>query len=196
MLTTNHKSPTTTSAAAFAGHSFGEVEYVCASCQGNLDVQYDYDGVRAQLIRAPLADDRNFTMWRYHALLPIDDLSFIPPLTVGWTPVYDCPAIARRHRVRQLLIKDDGRNPTASFKDRPSALCVAKAREAGARIITTASSGNAGSALAGMCASVGMESVMVRRRSSDFLASSNAPCKSAVDMIASSAASCRPLRAS
>jgi threonine synthase len=68
--------------------------------------------------------------------------------------------VAKRFAVRQLLIKDDGRNPTASFKDRPSALCLAKAREASAKIITTASSGNAGSALAGMCASVGMESVI------------------------------------
>lgn len=141
-------------------HAIGEVEYVCGACEGNLDVQYDYDGVRAQLTRARLADDRNFTMWRYHALLPIDNLSFIPPLTVGWTPVYDCAPLARHYGARQLLIKDDGRNPTASFKDRPSALCVAKAREAGARIIATASSGNAGSALAGMCASVGMESVI------------------------------------
>lgn len=141
-------------------HSIGEVEYVCASCDGNLDVRYDYDGVRAQLTRARLTDDRNFTMWRYRALLPIEDLSFIPLLIVGWTPLYDCAHLAARYAIKQLLIKDDGRNPTASFKDRPSALCVVKAREAGAQIITTASSGNAGSALAGMCASVGMESVI------------------------------------
>jgi len=141
-------------------HSIGELEYVCVSCGGNLDVRYDYDGVRAQLTRARLTDDRNFTMWRYQALLPIEDLSFIPPLTVGWTPIYDCARLAKRYAIKQLLIKDDGRNPTASFKDRPSALCVAKAREAGAGIITTASSGNAGSALAGMCAGVGMESVI------------------------------------
>ena len=141
-------------------HSIGEVEYICVSCGGNLDVRYDYDGVRAQLTRARLTDDRNFTMWRYHALLPIEDLSFIPPLTVGWTPVYDCAHLAKRYAIKQLLIKDDGRNPTASFKDRPSALAVVKAQEAGATIITTASSGNAGSALAGMCASVGMDSVI------------------------------------
>ena len=141
-------------------HSIGEVEYVCVSCGGNLDVLYEYDGVRAQLTRARLTDDRNLTMWRYHALLPINDLSFIPPLTVGWTPIYDCALAANWYGIRQLLLKDDGRNPTASFKDRPSALCVAKAREAGAGVITTASSGNAGSALAGMCASVDMVSVI------------------------------------
>jgi threonine synthase len=141
-------------------HRIGETEYVCVSCGGNLDLIYDYGRVRAQLTKGSLTGDRNFTMWRYRALLPIEDSAAVPPLTVGWTPIYDCPRLAEGYGVKQLLIKDDGRNPTASFKDRPSALAVAKAQEAGAAIITTASSGNAGSALAGICASVGMESVI------------------------------------
>jgi threonine synthase len=99
-------------------------------------------------------------MWRYRPLLPIEDASDVPPLTIGWTPIYDCIKLAGRYGIKQLLIKDDGRNPTASFKDRPSALAVVKAQEAGAAIVTTASSGNAGSALAGVCASVGMKSVI------------------------------------
>ncbi|MGH9835281.1 MAG: threonine synthase [Blastocatellia bacterium] len=140
--------------------SVSEVEYACPACSGNLDVLYDYERIGKQLTKATLAADRNFTIWRYRPLLPIEDSSPVPPLTVGWTPIYDCPRLASEFGVKQLLIKDDGRNPTASFKDRPSALAVVKAREAGARIITTASSGNAGSALAGMCASVGMESVI------------------------------------
>jgi len=138
----------------------GEIEYNCAACSGNLDVLYDYDRIRARLTKTSLAEDRNLTIWRYRALLPISDSSQVPPLTVGWTPVYDCPSLANQYSIEQLLIKDDGRNPTASFKDRPSALALVKAREAGAEIITTASSGNAGSALAGMCASVRMPSVI------------------------------------
>src|SRR6266404_36362 len=138
----------------------GEAAYDCASCGGNLDVIYDYDRVREQLSKARLAANRDFTMWRYRALLPIEDSSFAPPLTIGWTPVYDCANLAERYGIKQLLIKDDGRNPTASFKDRPSAVCVVRAQEAGESIITTASSGNAGSALAGVCASVAMESVI------------------------------------
>src|SRR5690349_9990084 len=93
-----------------------EVQYVCPSCGG----------------------DRNFTMWRYRPLLPIAESSPIPPLTVGWTPIYDCVDLAERYGIGHLLIKDDGRNPTGSFKDRPSALAVVKAKEAGATIITTA----------------------------------------------------------
>jgi threonine synthase len=142
------------------GFAIAEIENVCPNCGNNLDVAYDYDRVKAELTKASLAADRNFTMWRYQSLLPVENLSLVPPLTVGWSPVYDSTLLAARFGIRQLLIKDDGRNPTGSFKDRPSALAVVKAREAGARIITTASSGNAGSALAGMCASVAMESVI------------------------------------
>src|SRR5215813_14033403 len=138
----------------------GEIEYVCPACGGNLDVLYDYERIGEQLSKATLDADRNFTIWRYRALLPIEDSSLAPPLTVGWTPIYDCARLASEFGVKRLLIKDDGRNPTASFKDRPSALAVVKAREAGARVITTASSGNAGSALAGMCASMGIKSVI------------------------------------
>src|SRR5262245_28673340 len=140
--------------------SVSEIEYICPACGGNLDTLYDYERIGRELSKATLSADRNFTIWRYRALLPIEDSSLAPPLTVGWTPIYDCPRLAGEFGVKQLLIKDDGRNPTASFKDRPSALAVVKAREAGASVITTASSGNAGSALAGMCASVGMESVI------------------------------------
>lgn len=138
----------------------GGVVYTCAQCGGNLDVLYDYEQVAYQLTREQLSTDHRFTIWRYQPLLPIEESSPVPPLTVGWTPIYDCPQLAAQFGVRQLLIKDEGRNPTGSFKDRPSALAVVKAQEAGASVITTASSGNAGSALAGMCASVGMRSVI------------------------------------
>ncbi|MGH9845082.1 MAG: threonine synthase, partial [Blastocatellia bacterium] len=138
----------------------GEVEYVCPACGGNLDVLYDYERIGRKLSKAVLAADHNFSMWRYRALLPIEDSSPVPPLAVGWTPLYDAPRLAAEFGVRQLLVKDDGRNPTASFKDRPSALAVVKAREAGANMATTASSGNAGAALAGLCASAGMKSAI------------------------------------
>jgi threonine synthase len=139
-------------------HRRGEIEYVCSACGGNLDVLYDYERIAELITKASLASDRDLTIWRYRSLLPLEFSSPVPPLTVGWTPIYDSQPLASLYAVKQLLLKDDGRNPTASFKDRPSALAVALAQEAGARVITTASSGNAGSALAGMCASVGLES--------------------------------------
>ena len=138
----------------------GETEYVCPTCGGNLDVLYDYERVSRQLTASQLSENRDFTIWRYRALLPIEASTPVPPLTIGWTPIYNCTNIAVRFGIKQVLIKDDGRNPTGSFKDRPSALAIVKAQEAGATIITTASSGNAGSALAGICASIGMRSVI------------------------------------
>ena len=137
-----------------------ETQYVCPACGGNLDVVYDYERIAAAWSRERLTADGDFSMWRYRPLLPIEDCAAVPPLAIGWTPVYPLPALAAQFGIKQLLIKDDGRNPTGSFKDRPSALAVVKATEAGAQVITTASSGNAGSALAGICASVGMGSVI------------------------------------
>jgi threonine synthase len=141
-------------------HRVSEVEYVCPACGGNLDVLYDYDRIGQQVNKSSLAADRHLTIWRYRALLPMEDSSRVPPLAVGWTPIYDCPRLAAEFGIKQLLVKDEGRNPTASLKDRPSALAAVKALEAGAEVATTASSGNAGSALAGMCASVGLKSVI------------------------------------
>lgn len=134
--------------------------YVCTSCQGNLDVLYDYEALGALLSREMLAADPDRSIWHYRALLPIESDSPPPPLFVGWTPMYSVPKLASEYSIKELLLKDEGRNPTASLKDRPSALAVVKAREVGATAVTTASSGNAGAALAGMCASVGLRSVI------------------------------------
>ena len=141
-------------------YSISEVEYVCPDCDGNLDIVYDYEWIGRRFDKESLAANRDLTMWRYRALLPIEETSEVPPLSLGWTPVYDVPRLAEKYGVGKLLIKDEGRNPTGSLKDRPSALAIVKAREAGKDVIATASSGNAGSALAGMCASMQMKSVI------------------------------------
>ncbi len=129
-----------------------EVEYVCPQDGANLDVQYDYGQIAAQVARDGLREIRG--MWRYKALLPIAYDADEPPLLVGDTPLYRSEGVARSLGVRTVWFKDDGRNPTASLKDRASALIVAKARAEGRGIITTASTGNAAAALAGLAASV------------------------------------------
>lgn len=139
-------------------HPVNEGLYTCPACQGNLDVLYDYEAIGSKVSREALAADLDRSIWHYRALLPIAKESPVPPLFIGWTPIYSLPKWAGEYGIKELLIKDDGRNPTASFKDRASALAVVKAQEAGVDIITTASSGNAGAALAGVCASVGMKS--------------------------------------
>jgi threonine synthase len=139
-----------------------EVEYVCPhhGDDGILDVQYDYDLINSRISPASLAKDPTNTIWRYRPLLPIEPESPVPPLTVGWTPLYRADRLAAGLGLQNVWVKDDGRNPSASFKDRASAVAVVKAREKGAEIITTSSTGNAGAALSTLCASVGQPNVI------------------------------------
>jgi threonine synthase len=137
-----------------------EVDYVCPrhGDDGNLDVQYDYDRIQQTVKARGLADVRG--VWRYKALMPLAHDAPTPPLMVGDTPLYRADSVAREVGVKEVWIKDDGRNPTASLKDRASALIVAKARAEGRQMITTASTGNAAAALAGLAASVQMPTVI------------------------------------
>lgn len=134
------------------------IAYVCPADGGNLDVQYDYERIAAHVRRNGLRDVAG--MWRYKALLPIAYEAAEPPLLVGDTPLYRADGVAREIKVGQVWIKDDGRNPTASLKDRASALVVAKALAEGRNLVTTASTGNAAAALAGLAASVHMPTVI------------------------------------
>ena len=107
-----------------------------------------------------LLHNTNHTIWRYKPLLPVHPDSPVPPLSVGWTPLYRSDRLASELGLQNLWVKDDGRQPTASFKDRASAIAVVKAREKAAEIITTASTGNAAAALSGLCASVRQPNVI------------------------------------
>ncbi|MBI5535853.1 MAG: threonine synthase [Deltaproteobacteria bacterium] len=139
-----------------------QIDYVCPKHgdDGIVDVQYRYDRIAASWSKAKLAEDRNMTMWRYRPLMAIREDSPLPPLAVGWTPLYRTDRLAALMGLKNLWVKDDGRQPTASLKDRASAMAVVKGREKGAEIITTASTGNAAAALTGLCASVGQKNVI------------------------------------
>ena len=136
--------------------------YVCPhhDNEGILDVRYDYEAVAVEMSKDSLAADRDQTMWRYRAVLPVPAGAAVPPLTVGGTPLYPAPRLAAQLGVSAVWVKDEGRQPTASLKDRASAMAVVKAHEAGADVITTASTGNAAAALSGLAASVGLDNVI------------------------------------
>jgi threonine synthase len=127
---------------------------------GTLDVVYDYGRLRAEVTRDTLAAGARAGMWRYLPLLPIHPQAPLPALRVGDTPLYPAPALAGRLGLAQVWVKDEGRQPTGSLKDRASALAVALAKARGASVVTTASTGNAAAALAGLCAGTGMEAVI------------------------------------
>ncbi|MBQ6159667.1 MAG: threonine synthase [Oscillospiraceae bacterium] len=125
-------------------------------CGGILDIVYDYDYIKTVFHKEDLSK-RPYDMWRYRELLPVEADTPAPPLRVGWSPLYEAERLAKQLGLKKLWIKDDGVNPTASLKDRASAMAVAKAREAGARVIACSSTGNAASSLAGNAAAAGLE---------------------------------------
>ncbi len=138
------------------------VPYTCPRCgiAGILDVQYDYAAIRRRLTRRVLARRAERSHWRYCELLPISARVSLPPLQVGWTPTCKSAALARHLGIRELFIKDDGRNPSGSLKDRASSIAAVRARARGEGIVACASTGNAASSMAGMAAAMGLRSVI------------------------------------
>lgn len=131
---------------------------ICPHCGGILDVEYDYDYIRSTTSREAISQSDDYTMWRYRPFLPVKTDTVLPPLAVGWTPLYSAPRLGEALGLTHLWIKDDGQNPTASLKDRASALAVAKAVEAGYDTVACSSTGNAASSLAGSAAAAGLKS--------------------------------------
>ena len=151
-----------------AEYGLDEVAYVCPEHgdDGILDVIYDYGRIAQHISPDKLANDPTRSIWRYLPLLPVD-----PQVTrrlaegtligsVGWTPLYPAPRLAAQLGLKHLWVKDDGRQPTASFKDRASAIAVVKTREMGYEMVTTGSTGNAAAALSGLCAAVQQPNVI------------------------------------
>jgi len=139
------------------------IDYTCPACgprRGTLEVLYDYDSLQRKLTRESFARSGRASMWRYLPLLPIEGEEHIQPLRVGWTPVYRFPELASDLGLSELIVKDDGQNPTASYKDRASAVVVIKAQEKGRPVVTCASTGNAASSLAGFAATTELETII------------------------------------
>jgi threonine synthase len=141
-------------------HKLTETKYNCTSCGGNLQVLYDYNLIKKRLNYEVLKDNHDRSIWRYLDILPVTSIKNVPPVQVGWTPLYRSEKLGAEAGVPNLYIKDDGRNPSASFKDRASAVVTARALELKEKVITTASTGNAASSLACLTASLDMKTVI------------------------------------
>ncbi len=134
--------------------------YTCPACGGILDVVYDYGSIDGGLLVRSLASNPDRSIWRYEDLLPVTPGGPRPKLRVGGTPIYRARRLAEEIGLSDVFVKDDGVNPTASLKDRASAVAVAMALEAGAEVISCSSTGNAASSCAGCAASVGLPAVI------------------------------------
>ena len=153
---------------SLCGATYGpdEVTYTCPKDGGNLNVILDYDALKAKFSPDKFMDLPEASLWRYLNLLPVEDPGGLgtPLRRAGWTPVYQPTRLAEKLGLQQLWVKDESPNPTASFKDRASAIVVARARQIGAEVTVAASTGNAGAALAGMAAAVGSKAVIFAPR--------------------------------
>jgi len=140
-----------------------QIEYTCFNCGpilGTLDVLYDYDLLKTKLNRKKFFTIRDYSHWRYLDLLPIEKSDFIPSLSVGWTPIYKSANLEKKWNIKNIWIKDDGRNPTGSLKDRASSVAVVKAVEKNVMTVTAASTGNAASSWAAFTALANLKTII------------------------------------
>lgn len=131
-----------------------EVLYTCPDCGnrlGTLEVIYRFQK-GTQWIREEFSG-----IWKFIDLLPVQEKHIPSQLAVGDTPLLRAPAIEKDFGIKEVWIKDDGKNPTASLKDRASIVAIAKAFEYGYKHLFAASTGNAASSLAGLCAPCGLK---------------------------------------
>jgi len=145
----------------------GQVTYTCLTCGGNLDTHFSFEENPAEIDQNAILQSNEASLWRYAPLLAAPDpgFSFTPLHQVGCTPVYKPESLRESLGLQELWLKDESRNPSASFKDRASALVVARAIEADIQTIIAASTGNAGAAMACMAASVGKQAIIIAPRS-------------------------------
>jgi len=146
------------------GREYGKDEgiFTCRSCgeKGILDVVFDYTAIKKIMGREYFIRNRDLSMFRYSPLISVDLSRSSEFLRVGWTPVYKANRIMAHTGIKNLYIKDDGINPTASLKDRASAVAVAGAIETKNHTIACSSTGNAASSLAGNAARMGLRTVI------------------------------------
>jgi threonine synthase len=132
--------------------------FVCPGCGGNLDITYDYAAI-AKDVAGGFGDGRT-DLFRYAPLLPLRKSDAAFPLRVGGTPLYAAPRLGESLGLRKLYLKDDTVNPSASTKDRASAVVLRRAMDIGAKVVSIASTGNAGSSLACLAAALGLRAVV------------------------------------
>jgi len=148
-------------------YTSNQLQYTCPKDGGNLDVILDYASIGRCIDPKEMNCEGEASLWRYLPLLPVDDPGGESTTlhAAGWTPIFSPLRLAEELGRKTVWVKDESRNPTASFKDRASAVVVARAREIEAEVVVTASTGNAGAALAGMAAAIGQKAVIFAPRS-------------------------------
>jgi threonine synthase len=136
-------------------YTLNEIIYFCKKCGDILEVKYDFKELSKKLEKS---NWRNvpLSVWRYRDFMPIEDISKIISLNEGGTGLHYCHKLGRKVGLVQLYVKNEGENPTGSFKDRGMTVGVSKANELGAKNVICASTGNTSASLAAYAAKAGM----------------------------------------
>lgn len=140
------------------GHTLDpdRVAGLCPRCGSPLLARYDLDAARRRLDRDALGR-RSATLWRYWELLPVRDPAHVVSLGEGMTPLYRLPRLGRALGLPDLWLKDEGAQPTGTFKARGAAVAISRARELGVRAVAMPTNGNAGGAWAAYGARAGLK---------------------------------------
>ncbi|UCD73038.1 MAG: threonine synthase [Candidatus Bathyarchaeota archaeon] len=141
-------------------YSSDMTSYVCKSCGDLLDIRYNLQDIAERLPNPDWAS-RPLGVWKYLELLPIQDPTEIVSLKEGGTSLHHCQKLGSRLGLEKLFVKNEGENPTGSFKDRGMTVGVTKARKIGAKAVICASTGNTASSLAAYAARAGIQCVVV-----------------------------------
>ncbi len=136
-----------------------QLQTFATCCNKPLLVQYNKEPISRTILR-----NRAANMWRYREMLPVWEENNIVSLGEGMTPLLSLKRTADRYGLSQLLLKDEGKNPTGSFKARGLSAAVSKAKEFGIDTCIIPTAGNAGGALAAYCAAAGMNAIVVMPR--------------------------------
>src|SRR5947199_1539406 len=142
-------------AACGLRHEARRLHNLCAECGKPLLVRYDLKRAAASLMRESLPG-RGPDLWRYREVLPVENDENIVTLGEGFTPLVHASRLGAQLRLSELYIKDEGQNPTQSFKARGMATAVSMAKELGAQKLAVPSAGNAAGALAAYAACAGL----------------------------------------
>jgi len=135
--------------------------YNCLKCKGILDVEYDYEAMKKKEFGSQFTMKKDEGMWKFKDFLPVKKKESIITLREGDTPLFHCERFGALMNLFNVYLKDETRNPTGSFKDRPISCAISKAREEGADTVITCSSGNAGVAVASYAAKAGMKAIII-----------------------------------
>ncbi|MEQ1763882.1 MAG: threonine synthase, partial [Pyrinomonadaceae bacterium] len=138
-------------------HEARTLQNLCRECGKPLLVRYDLESASRTLKPSTLAD-RESNLWRYREVLPVEDWQNIVSFGEGWTPLLNAQRLAAKLPVGlDLYIKDEGQNPTQSFKARGMTAAISMAKEFGVKKVAVPSAGNAAGAMAAYAARAGME---------------------------------------